>query len=89
MASPTRKPALLRPTPLAVSQRALPGVEQFDPEDSAALMSALDRCNERWGRGTVVLAAEGFAKARTWSTKFEMRSPRYTTHIDEVMTVGA
>jgi DNA polymerase V len=71
------------------SQRALPGVGQFDREHSGALMDALDACNRRWGRGTVVLAAAGFAKTRTWSTKFEMRSPRYTTCVSEIPIVGA
>lgn len=75
--------------PLACSQRALPGIGQFDRGHSAALMSALDRCNQRWGRETLVLAAAGFAKTRTWSTKFEMRSPRYTTRFEDMMSVGS
>ena len=75
--------------PLAISQRALPGIGQFDRAQSGALMSALDICNSRWGRGTVVLAAAGFAKTRSWSTKFEMRSSRYTTRVDEMMVVSA
>lgn len=74
---------------LAGSQRALPGVGQFDRHHSTALMSALDRCNKRWGRGTLVVASSGFAKTRSWSTKFEMRSPRYTTQLDEMMAVTA
>lgn len=75
--------------PLARGQRALPGIGQFDRQHSASLMSALDACNTRWGRGTIVLAAAGFAKTRSWSTKFEMRSPRYTTRVDEMMAVSA
>ena len=49
--------------PLATSQRALPGVGQFDRKHSGALMAAMDQCNKRWGRGTVVLAAAGFQKS--------------------------
>ena len=52
-------------------------------------MAALDACNRRFGRGAVVPAAAGFAPARAWSTKFEMRSPRYTTRLDEIPVVAA
>ncbi|MCJ2046387.1 Y-family DNA polymerase [Methylobacterium sp. J-078] len=75
--------------PLAASQRALPGLGQIDREQGAALMAALDACNRRFGRGVVVPGAAGFAPRREWSTKFEMRSPRYTTRLDEVPIVAA
>ncbi|WP_152278976.1 Y-family DNA polymerase [Methylorubrum populi] len=71
--------------PLEASQRALIG--GLDRERSRPLMDALDHCNRRHGRGSVVLASSGWAKARSWSTKFDMRSPRYTTRIDELPTV--
>jgi DNA polymerase V len=77
------------PVPLAASQRALPGLGQIDREQGAALMAALDACNRRFGRGAVVPGAAGFAPRRDWSTKFEMRSPRYTTRVDEVPVVAA
>jgi DNA polymerase V len=73
--------------PLAVSQRALIG--GYDREKSAALMQALDACNARFGRGTVVPASAGLVDRRAWATKFEMRSPRYTTRIDETPVVRA
>ncbi|CAM2789673.1 Protein UmuC [Methylobacterium mesophilicum] len=38
---------------------------------------------------TVVPAAAGFAPTRGWFTKFEMRSPRYTTRLDEIPVVAA
>jgi hypothetical protein len=38
--------------------------------------------------GTVVPTAGGFEKSRTWSTKFEMRSPRYTTSVAELPVTG-
>jgi len=75
--------------PLAASQRALPGLGQIDREQGAALMAALDACNRRFGRGAVVPGAAGFAPRREWSTKFEMRSPRYTTRVDELPVVRA
>jgi len=43
----------------------------------------------RFGRGTVVPARAGLAEKRTWSTKFEMRSPRYTTQVAELPTAHA
>ncbi|GJE54833.1 Y-family DNA polymerase [Methylobacterium thuringiense] len=69
--------------PLVASQRALIG--QLDREQGAALMAALDACNARFGRGAVVPARVGLERTRTgWSTKFEMRTPRYTTQIGEL-----
>ncbi|MBB2959797.1 hypothetical protein FHU13_000158 [Methylobacterium sp. R2-1] len=75
--------------PLASSQRALPGFGQLDPERGAALIAALDACNSRFGRGAVVPAAAGLSQKRDWSTKFEMRSPRYTTRLDELPVIAA
>ncbi|KQP72436.1 Y-family DNA polymerase [Methylobacterium sp. Leaf112] len=75
--------------PLAASQRAMPGLGQLDREMGAALMEALDACNRRFGRGAVVPGAVGFAPKRSWSTKFKMRSPRYTTRLDELPVVAA
>ena len=75
--------------PLAASQRALPGLGQFDRERGAALMAAMDACNRRFGRGAVAPGAAGFAPARTWSPKFEMRSPRYTTRLAELPVIAA
>ncbi|WP_373321328.1 DUF4113 domain-containing protein [Methylobacterium bullatum] len=31
----------------------------------------------------------GFGAQRTWSTRFDMRSPRYTTRIDDIPVVGS
>ena len=67
----------------------MPGLGQFDRDRGAALMAAVDACNARFGRGTVVPGATGFAQRRSWSTKFEMRSPRYTTRLAELPVVGA
>lgn len=67
--------------------RALIG--QLDRERSAPLMAAMDACNARFGRGAVVPARAGLTEKRTWSTKFEMRSPRYTTQVAELPTAHA
>ncbi|WP_375455634.1 Y-family DNA polymerase [uncultured Methylobacterium sp.] len=72
---------------LADSPRALIG--GLDRERSGALMAAIDACNVRFGRGTVVPARAGPAETRTWSTKFEMRTPRYTTQVGELPVAHA
>ncbi|MDP4026894.1 Y-family DNA polymerase [Methylobacterium sp. NEAU 140] len=68
--------------PLSHSPRALIG--RLDRERSDPLMAAVDACNARWGRGTVVPARAGLVGRRDWSTKFEMRTPRYTTQVSEL-----
>lgn len=49
-------------------------------------MAAMYEANRQWGRATAVAAATmvGPAKAQTFSTKFEMRSSRFTTRYDEL-----
>lgn len=51
-------------------------------------MSALDVLNERYGRGTVELAsAEQHGKDLNRNMRQEGRTPRYTTHVDEMVVV--
>lgn len=72
--------------PLAVSQRALIG--RLDRDRAGRLMGAMDACNARFGRGSVVPTRAGLAQQRrAWTTKFEMHTPRYTTRLAEVPTV--
>ncbi len=52
-------------------------------------MAAMDACNGRFGRRAVVPARAGLEAKRTWSTKFEMRTPRYTTRVSDVPTAFA
>jgi DNA polymerase V len=68
--------------PLAQSPRALIG--RLDRERSGPLMAALDACNARWGRGAVVPARAGLTAKRDWNTKFEMRTPCYTTRVADL-----
>jgi len=70
--------------PLDRSQRALPGFGQLDRIRGGALMEAVDACNSKWGRGAVVPGTAGMVQKRTWSTKFEMRSPCYTTRLSDL-----
>ena len=66
-----------------------PAIGALDRSKGAALLEAMDACTRRWGRGAVVPANAGLVERRTWSTKFEMRSPRYTTRVDELPVVAA
>ncbi|KQQ48642.1 hypothetical protein ASF58_05060 [Methylobacterium sp. Leaf125] len=75
------------PTRLADAPRALIG--QLDRERGAPLMEALDACTACFGRGAVVPARGGLTEKRTWSTKFEMRRPRYTTQVGALPTARA
>lgn len=49
------------------------------------LMHAMDAINTRFGRGAIGLASAGTAvKTREWAIRQEMRTPRYTTRLDEI-----
>ncbi len=50
-----------------------------------ARMAAVDQLNERYGKGTIRYAAEDLAAA--WKPKHHLRSPRYTTHLEELPRV--
>ena len=52
-------------------------------------MAAVDACNARFGRGSVVPERIGLTDKRAWSTKFEIRSPRYTTQVSELPIASA
>lgn len=56
-----------------------------DQPRDARLTTALDAINDRFGRKTMVLAREGVS--RSWATKADHRSPRYTTRISELPVV--
>jgi len=73
--------------PLSHSPRAL--IDAMDRERSGPLMAAMDACNARWGRGAVVPARAGLVAKRGWNTKFEMRTPRYTTQVGELPVAHA
>ncbi|KKB09428.1 Y-family DNA polymerase [Devosia chinhatensis] len=68
--------------PPPVPQRAL--FDNLDHERAAKVMAAMDEANRRWGRATVVPAAVGVAMKSAFLTKFERRSPRYTTRWAEL-----
>ena len=48
--------------------------------DRTGLMSAMDRLNDRFGRGAVALASAGLAgDRRSWVMKQDFKTPNYTT----------
>jgi DNA polymerase V len=63
-----------------------------DPSRSggSALMAALDRLNDRYGRGTVQLASAGVGgDARAWTMKQQWRTPQYTTRWEDLPVAHA
>jgi DNA polymerase V len=72
-----------------------PDVHEPAGKDKArpALMAAVDALNLRFGRDAVHLGNSSIAsnghEVRSWSTKQERRSPRYTTRWDEMPVVKA
>ena len=72
------------------------GIEQQELEldepgqDRSALMTAMDRMNQRYGRGTVAMASAGHAAdRRKWVMRQERRTPDYTTCWDSMPTARA
>jgi len=63
------------------------------PKDRTALMAAMDVLNRRFGRDSVRIGSATLAShdtdVRSWATRQERRSPRYTTRWDEVPVVTA
>lgn len=57
------------------------------PEASARTMAVMDAINARHGRGTLLVASTGLA--RSWATKAQRVSPRYTTKLEEILRVEA
>jgi len=52
------------------------------------LMHAMDLINSRWGSHTVTVAASGKPQEQEWQMLRQMRSPRYTTHLEEILHVN-
>ena len=64
-----------------------PAADYEDTARAKALMTTLDKINQRWGRRTLHIAAEGVQKA--WQMKRSKLSPRYTTAWSELPKVWA
>ena len=57
------------------------------PATNRSIMKVLDNINQKYGKSTVHLAAEGFKK--TWAMKSSKRSPNYTTQWHELAVAFA
>ena len=61
-----------------------------EPAASERLMTALDRVNDRYGRGTLALASSGIGgDARGWSMKQQLLTPQYTTRWSDLPVARA
>jgi DNA polymerase V len=54
-------------------------------EKASKLMAAMDSINQKMGSASIKLASEGFK--RPWKMKQNNKSPSYTTHWEELVTV--
>lgn len=65
-------------------------LEADEGADRGKLMTSLDGLNQRYGRGTLLMASAGLAgNRRVWSMKQERRTPRYTTRWAEMLVARA
>lgn len=71
--------------PAGTAPRAL--FQMRDRDKSARLMSALDAVNARFGRAALAPASIGLQ--RDWQARFDRKSPRYTTRLNELPSVMA
>lgn len=69
----------------------LDGLEHYTHRDQSTLMEAMDRLNQRFGKGTVQVAGTSLKREAVadWRAKQERRTPRYTTRWDEIPIVRA
>jgi DNA polymerase V len=66
--------------PAGVQRRLFAG---RDPQASARTMAVMDAINAQHGRGTLRVAATGFT--RSWATRAQRLSPRYTTQLEDIL----
>ncbi|QKG80358.1 Y-family DNA polymerase [Tenuifilum thalassicum] len=59
--------------------------DTIDREKHNRLMAAMDKINDKYGRGTVKIAAQG--AGRKWKLRQEKVSPKYTTSWSDIITI--
>jgi len=79
---------------LAPTSRVQFELDLEDDEQAPAarprLMDALDKVNDRYGRGTLQMGTANLgAKPRNWMMKQEPRTPAYTTRWEDMPVVCA
>ncbi len=63
---------------------------EAEPPTRSVLMGTLDKLNDRYGRGTVLMASAGLGgKERSWSMRQSLLTPHYTTRWDELPVAQA
>jgi DNA polymerase V len=81
---------LLELQPDTVQQQELALENDAGMPDRGSLMTTLDDLNQRYGRGTVLMASAGLAgNRRSWSMKQERRTPGYTTCWEDMAVARA
>lgn len=82
------QPASLRQAVLDFTSESVPAGLPRRPQ--GPLDRVVDQLNQRYGQDTVHLASAGLATAsRGWTMRQQHRSPRYTTHWDELPVAKA
>ncbi|MFO8827601.1 Y-family DNA polymerase [Legionella pneumophila] len=74
---------LIPKDPMQLDMFHQPSDEQLNHTEQ--LMSVFDQINQKYGRSTIRLAAEGYSKP--WAMRAELKSPAYTTRWSEVPQV--
>lgn len=81
---------LLDLSPAQRCQQELALEQEPQSSEHEKLMRALDAINLRFGRGTLQLASAGLeGEGRLWTMRQERKTPRYTTHWEELALVRA
>lgn len=57
--------------------------------DRSALMSTIDRLNQRYGRGTVFVGGTEARTAKAWAPRQSRLTPQYTTKLSDIPVVRA
>lgn len=63
-------------------------LELFEkPHEKRGIGTLMESVSKRYGRGSIGLGITGVRGGPDWSMKRDMLSPRYTTHLDELVLV--
>ena len=74
----------------SVQQQQELALEDDNVADRGRLMTGLDTLNQRYGRGTAIMASAGLnGDKRVWSMKQQRRTPCYTTRLSDMPVARA
>jgi DNA polymerase V len=60
-----------------------------NPHEERGIGPLVEQISRKYGSGTIGLGFAGLRSGLDWTMKRDMRSPRYTTHWDELPVVRA